>query len=72
MKVVSAKFNQNNLLKNQLLNTGQKTIAESSYEKFWGTGLHLYDRSALDNHQWQDKGGVTSEILSAVCGDWCK
>ena len=64
---VYAKFSQNATLKTLLLNTGEKTLAESSKDDFWGTGIHLHDRNALNDHFWTNKeGGAMSEILHKV------
>ena len=65
-RTVTAKFTQNLILHGILENTGDALIAESSTDTFWGTGLHLHDRLALDKNAWKNKGGVMSEILNRV------
>ncbi len=51
-----AKFLQNPDLKQILLNTGDKIIAEASpYDKIWGIGLSEYDSLALNQATWQGK-----------------
>lgn len=42
-----AKFAQNNDLKRTLIETGNKTLAEASYDKQWGVGLSLSDENIL-------------------------
>ena len=67
LKAVRAKFNQNSILKNILLSTGDKTLAESSMDYYWGSGIHLHDKDALDKSRWKSSnGGVMSEILAQV------
>ena len=66
---VMAKFGQNECLKGILLNTGEALIAESSLDSYWGTGVHLHDRNALDERFWSDGPGVLSEIYSRVRHD---
>ena len=66
-KAVYTKFSQNMTLKSILLNTGNGKIAESYKDPYWGTGIHLYERVALDSKHWKAKeGGVMREILSKV------
>ena len=63
-RAVCAKFSQNLTLKSVLLDTGTKLVAESSANLFWGTGLHLRDRNALDQQHWKSSnGGAMCEIL---------
>ena len=67
MKAVTTKFQQNNILRTVLLNTGDKKLVESSHDSHWGTGLHLHDRNATNSNFWINKnGGIMSEILSRV------
>ena len=63
---IHAKFTQNDLLRNILVNTGQLKIAESSTDPLWGTGLHLYDRKAMDERYWADNGGLMCDIYSKL------
>ena len=60
------KFQQNPLLCNILINTGDVKIAEGSVDVFWGTGFHLHDQKALDHRYWKNEGGVMSEIYSKI------
>lgn len=56
------KFNQNPILKEILLNTGDTIIAEASpYDRIWGIGLTEDDPRAKDQKQWpgQNLLGIT-------------
>ena len=67
---IHAKFMQNSSLQNILLNTGNAKIAESSTDSTWGTGLHLRDPNAMDQHYWVSKeGGLMCEIYSKLRGE---
>ena len=59
-----AKFEQNPSLKQVLLQTGEKTIVESSYDRLWGTGIPLSDPACLDKTKWHNPG-----ILGAILMD---
>ena len=66
-KAAKVKFSQNPTLQNILLETGDKFLAENSLDTFWGTGLHLHNRIALDRRQRKNKdGGAMSNILAQV------
>ena len=66
-KAVYAKFSQNSTLCTCLLQAKDKVLAESSPDHFWGIGLHIHDRLALDCKQWKNKdGGAMCEILKRV------
>ena len=66
-KAISAKFLQNNTLMGLLLSTGQKIIAEGTTDPFWGIGLRLHDKAAMDQCKWPNReGGVISNILQKV------
>lgn len=47
-----AKFSQNLSLKDLLMSTGNKILAESSQDEYWGTGRRIYDQSALNKDTW--------------------
>ena len=64
---VCVKFIQNINLGQVLLNTGTAQIAESSTDQFWGTGLHLHDRNAMDQRYWKNDGSAMSEIYEKLC-----
>ena len=36
-----------------LLNTGTKTLVESSFNDLWGTGIPISSRNALDETKWK-------------------
>ena len=67
-KAVYVKFNQNSTLKRILLNTGEKLLAEASPDSFWGIGLHLHNKPALNRRAWPNtNGGIMMQILTQVC-----
>ena len=69
-KAVRAKFAQNLTLKQILLDSGNVMLAESSTDPFWGTGIHLHDKVALDKRCWKNpQGGAMCEILQKVRQD---
>ena len=53
---IQAKFEQNPLLSKFLIATKPMTLAESSYDKLWGTGLALHDKNALNKSHWANIG----------------
>ena len=59
---ISAKFEQNILLKRFLKSTTPTQLAESSYDKLWGTGLPLHDKNATNPSYWHNIG-LLGEIL---------
>ena len=59
------KFAQNEELKRVLINTGNKTLVESSYDKIWGTGIPLNDPSCLDQSKWYSPG-ILSKLLMDI------
>ena len=66
-KAVLAKFGQNKTLHDILL-ANDHQIAESSENTFWGTGVHLHDRTALDKRAWKTTdGGVMCQLFARVC-----
>ena len=60
-----AKFEQNPPLKQVLLQTGEKTIIESSYDQIWGTGIPLSDPAYLDKSKWHNPG-ILGTILMDI------
>ena len=61
-----AKFSQNKLLSDQLLNTGNRIIVEASpYDKIWGIGLSETDPDALDKTKWKGQN-LLGEVLMRV------
>ena len=59
------KFAQNKELKRVLVNTGKKTLVESSYDQIWGTGIPLNDPSCLDQSKWHGPG-ILSKLLMDI------
>ena len=59
------KFAQNEELKRVLVNTGNKTLVESSYDQIWGTGIPLNDPSCLDQSKWHSPG-ILSKLLMDI------
>ena len=58
------KFSQNEKLKTELLNTGNKTIIETSpYDKIWGIGLTRFDKRVLDTSQWKGQNLLGKAIM---------
>ena len=53
---IRAKFEQNPPLLRALLNTGDKTIVESSKDDVWGTGIPLFRWDCLNDRLWSSKG----------------
>ena len=48
-----AKFSENEELEQYLKNTGTKELAEANvYDKFWGTGLSIWSKDALNKDLW--------------------
>ena len=51
-----AKFTQNPVMKQHLLSTGNKLLAEASpFDLMWGIGLRADDPEAKDPSRWRDK-----------------
>ena len=59
------KFAQNEELKRVLVNTGNKTLVESSYDQIWGTGIPLNDPSCLDQSKWYSPG-ILGKLLMDI------
>ena len=53
---IKAKFEQNAVSRNCLLSTHGLKIVESSYDKFWGTGIPLRDDRCLLPRHWHTQG----------------
>jgi len=64
-----AKFTQNLELKEKLLNTGDKLIAEGQpYDKRWGTGLNMEDTIKTPMEQWAENrlGNIIMEVRNSI------
>ena len=59
------KFNQNPHLNKVLQSTGDKVLAESCYDKKWGTGIPLYSSEALRNDLWTGEN-LLGKLLTRV------
>ena len=64
-KGIQAKFLQNNHLMESLLDTGEKTLVEASYDETWGTGQHLGSRDCLTKSKWKSIG-ILGRILMRI------
>ena len=60
---IQAKFLQNEHLMEKLLDTGDKTLVEASYDEAWGTGQHLGSRDCLTESKWKSTG-ILGRILT--------
>ena len=59
-----AKFSQNGILKNILLETEDKIIVEASpYDKIWGIGLHWEDDDCLDMAKWKGENLLGKALM---------
>ena len=57
------KFSQNETLKQKLLSTGDKILAEASREELWGTGVGLHEAGCLDMQTWTGRGIMGDALL---------
>ena len=62
---VKQKFLQNQHLLDELLQTGNKTLVESSYDDVWGTGIPLSNRNCLVKERWKSFG-ILGRILMNI------
>ena len=62
---IQAKFVQNNHLMEKLLDTGEKTLVEASYDEAWGTGQHLGSKDCLIRSKWKSVG-ILGRILMKI------
>ena len=60
---IRAKFEQNPLLMKFLNSTKPMKLAESSFDKLWGTGLALYDENALNLGHRANEGLLGSILM---------
>lgn len=68
-----AKFSQNDILREKLLNTKNKTLVEAStHDRIWGIGLDKDDFRALDRDTWLGQnllGKILTEIKNYLRND---
>ena len=62
---IKQKFLQNTDLLQFLIETGEKTLVESSYDDTWGTGLPLSDPDCLNKSKWKSIG-ILGRILMSI------
>ena len=63
---VREKFTQNEILKTELLTTGNKCLIScNKYDKLWGIGLSLFDKNAHLKKQWKGENALGT-ILTRV------
>lgn len=62
--IITAKFEQNPLLKEELLNTGDSKLNEATRDSYWGIGSTL-NSPAAKNHSWRG-ANHTGKALEAV------
>ena len=62
---IQAKFLQNEHLMEKLLDTGEKSLVEASYDEAWGTGQHLGSRDCLTESKWKSIG-ILGRILMRI------
>ena len=62
---IREKFEQNDELKNYLLDTGNKTLVEGSYDNVWGTGEPLSSKDCLNPLKWSSIG-ILGRILMKI------
>ena len=62
---IRQKFVQNPFLQEYLLETGNKTLVESSYDNVWGTGIPLGSADCLNPTKWKSIG-ILGNILMKI------
>ena len=64
-KGLEAKFMQNPRAMQALLETGQKKLADCSYDTLWGNDIPLHQPTCLNQHLWKNQG-LLFEILQEI------
>lgn len=68
--IIRAKFSQNENLREELLNTKDKTLVEGNpYDTFWGAGISIYNPKIWDKEQWRGSnklGDILMKIRSEM------
>ena len=62
---ITQKLLQNETLLRYLMETGNKTIVESSWDEVWGTGQYLGSKEAV-NKQKLTSNGLLGKILMGI------
>ncbi len=68
-EAVLAKFSQNENLKQYLLATGSKRIAEATSDRIWGCGKQLKNTDVLTIAKWRGAKNLMGRILESVRGE---
>ena len=63
---IREKFLQNPKLHSYLLDTGNKTLAEATYDSVWGTGRPLGSEDCLNPTKWINGVGLLGKILMRI------
>ena len=63
---IKEKFVQNPRLHSYLLDTGNKTIVEATYDSVWGTGRPLGNDDCLNPTRWINGVGLLGKILMRI------
>ena len=64
-EVLKEKFAQNPTLVETLFKTNNKTLVECSFDRIWGNGIPLGDRSCMDRQKWYSVG-ILGEMLMEI------
>ena len=62
---ISEKFHTHPNLAKVLLATESMTIAEATFDKFWGTGIPIHEQKSADEEKWHGVG-ILGEILMEI------
>ena len=62
---ITEKFVQNRNLLSYLMDTGNKTIVEASFDDLWGTGSHISSKDALNKNKWRGTN-ILGKILMGI------
>ena len=62
---ITEKFVQNRNLLSYLMDTGNKTIVEASFDDIWGTGSHISSKDALNKNKWRGTN-ILGKILMGI------
>jgi hypothetical protein len=61
-----SKFDQNEICRKALLNTGRRQLGEATKEDPWGVGMRLSDPKVLDVNLWKDKKNIMGKTLEKI------